>query len=254
LAAAPAVEKLPAEQQATAQKLKDGFDAITNARKQYATALQTASADAEKDLASLREEAATLRVKIDTRSKALADAEAQQSQQTQRLVSERAVQEHALVVAGKQAEVAQARQQVVEAQTTLDTQQALLTRLTQAQEAAHDALGRVRDLDQKRIEAKVQLKDQAQQLDQATVMFKSAILPLPPTPALTERAQDRRPALAAVACGSVFVLFSGIILLVGRQRTHEQELPVPLPPGAMAHFGNTRQRTATDKADQAVAV
>jgi chromosome segregation ATPase len=221
---APRLASLPAEQKSLAGELEKRSAELNAARERYATAMATATASADEQIATLDKELSQLQAKVDARKKQVTDtARAMLTAEQQRTRETSAAQTRQRLAVAKQAETAARAEYAASQQklTALETDTAA-TEATRPQ--YHAAMNKIAELRRVQQEKEAELADLAKARD-----HDAAVMPLPPTEAsvVVTQTPDRRREAIIFALAVVAVVF---VFLIGRARRQAADWEAMAPP------------------------
>jgi len=212
-AAAPSVEKLPAEQKAVADDLQKRLAEINDARRRYAEAAAAQSADANPDLKDLESQQAEITAAVESRKKELAGGDPKTPQQQARLAAARskAVEDSVAALTSAQKLETDARQAYLAKYEQLLGQRALVN-------AAAQAAQRRQQLESTLASARSDLDAATRERDDKAQRLATIVTPVEPTAADVQLnpLRDTRAMYMGISTGAIAVVFAMLILLASR--------------------------------------
>lgn len=241
-AAAPAVEKLPAEQKQVADALKQRMDDLAQARRAYAAAVPVTVGDASPETAKLDSEIAELRVKAADREKTLALASQQTASEKEQAEKSQALRDAEDKLTSDRAEMALRTNDYERAD--LDVLKARARQQMAAETAAaHEALVEQQGQVQKQLDEKLAALQKANAAAAAVIDIKTPsdsdvkITPLP----------ERRLTYILASWGAIAAFFFALSFVVTHPGPRYDTESVPLA-AAVDPFGGASPAGASTRA------
>ncbi len=209
---APTVEKLPDSQRQAAQQMTSKLDAVNNARKIFAEALEAQGSDANSGLKGLEDTARLLAAKVDDRKKALLAINGQQLPAEERIARKAMIDKKR----GAYAALKEQEKQAYDSYFTKEKAAGVAAEQTAAAEKARQDFDRLTP----RVFAldggeNAEIKTTQRRLDQLLQSASADAYPSAPKMEEPLELEDRR-FMAALGAGSgIFFVFSLLILTVG---------------------------------------
>jgi hypothetical protein len=202
----PQIAKLPADQQELARRLGEKLTAINAARQQYNQSLDMGAARATDE--ALQQQIATLTAGIDARRKQLLDQRGAGGAQAS-----------AEAVKQKQAELDRLKQEQAKAEEAYFAASKELENARRAVADARNSFEKLERLESERATLQTALKTQNDTLLDKQRELKEAVYTDPPTDADVQvrDGADRRVMYAAIAGGSLFLLFASMVSMASIQ-------------------------------------
>jgi chromosome segregation ATPase len=193
------IAKLPADQQELAKRLEEKLSSINAARQQYNQSLDAGAARATDE--ALQQQIATLTAGIDARKKQLLDQRGSGATASAEAVKQ------------KQVELDRLKQEQSKAEETYFAASKELENARRAVADARSSFEKLEKLESERTTLQTALKTQNDTLLDKQRELKEAVYPEQPTDAdvRVRDGADRRVMFAAIAGGSVFLLFAGLV-------------------------------------------
>lgn len=231
----PQMEKLPAEQKELARRLVTKLESINDARTAYNASLDAGATAGD---AQLQQQIAAIQAGISARTKQLADQRA----------ADLAAGQDPVLVKEKQAQLDTLKAQARKAEEEYFAVREELDGARRAVADARSSYDKLEKLESERNDLQTLLKTQNDTLVEKQRALNAAVEPLPLGEndiRITEGA-DRRPTFAAIAAGSLAVVFGGLVLLTlsrasredGRPLVPADLRPIPHPTPQPTSHGN----------------
>lgn len=199
------VQKLPQEQKQLAEQLQSQVAQINDARKSYNTAVDAGAEEAD---GLLKSQISTLQVSIEARRKQLAEGNLQNLKNQQE-------QSRLTAIEAKQAEVTKLMDAEKEAREAYFAKNRELSdlKVKLAEASKNDEMLDAMIRQKGDIESKIPERNRTLEMKQASVNnLVEAIKPNPNTDLATTQEKDRRLLFMSIACGSILVFFTILIM------------------------------------------